>query len=41
MKEKITKWFNQGLWTVDMCKNAVIKDIITPEDFNEITGELF
>jgi hypothetical protein len=43
MKEKIQKWFNQGLWSVDMVRNAVGKTFsgvpFTEEDFKEITGE--
>ena len=39
MKDKIAKWYKQGLWTVDMVKNAVGKGVITEEDFKEITGE--
>lgn len=39
MKEKIMKWYNQGLWTVDMVKNAVDKGVITAEDFVEITDK--
>lgn len=39
MKEKITKWYKQGLWSVDMVRNAVQKSVITEEDFTEITGK--
>ena len=39
MKDKITKWYKQGLWSADMVANAVAKGIITAEDFKEITGE--
>ena len=35
MKEKITKWYNQGLWTIDMVRNAVSKGIITKEQYTE------
>lgn len=41
MKEKIAKWYKQGLWTINMVRNAVIKEKILIEDFEEITGELY
>lgn len=39
MKEKIAKWYKQGLWTADMVQNAVAKGIITEDDLAEIVGE--
>ncbi len=39
MKNKISKWYKQGLWTAEMVANAVEKGIITARDFKEITGE--
>ena len=39
MKNKISKWYKQGLWTAEMVANAVDKGIITAGDFKEITGE--
>lgn len=39
MKEKITKWFAQGLWTADMVRNAVKKGILSAQDYEEITSE--
>lgn len=36
MKEKIMKWFKQGLWTEEMVKNAVDKGILTEDEANEI-----
>lgn len=41
MKNKIAKWYKQGLWTVEMVANAVKKKQITAEDFTEITGEVY
>jgi uncharacterized XkdX family phage protein len=38
MFEKIKRWFNQGLWTAEMVRNAVEKGVITAEQFKEITG---
>lgn len=36
MKEKILRWFKAGLWTEEMVHNAVIKGILTENDFNEM-----
>lgn len=41
MKEKITKWYNQGLWTLDMVGNAVAKGVLTAEQYHEITGKIY
>lgn len=41
MKEKIAKWYKQGLWSADMVANAVAKSIITAADYEEITGEAY
>lgn len=38
MKNKIAKWYRQGLWTVEMVANAVEKRVITADDYEEITG---
>ena len=39
MKEKIKKWYEQGLWTAEMVRNAVIKGKLTEEECREIVGE--
>lgn len=36
MFEKIKKFYDMGLWTEAMVKNAVIKGVITPEECDEI-----
>lgn len=36
MKERIAKWYKQGLWTADMVQNAVTKGILKPEEAAEI-----
>lgn len=41
MKEKIMKWYDQGLWTLKMVRNAVKKGKITPDDYYDITGEVY
>ena len=38
MKEKIKKWYPK-LWSLDMVRNAVIKGVITIEDYYEITND--
>lgn len=38
MKEKIAKWYRQGLWTAEMVRSAAQKGIITEDDYAEITG---
>lgn len=39
MKEKIQKWYNQHLWTANMVQNAVLKNILTQAEANEILGK--
>lgn len=39
MKEKIARWYKQGLWTAEMVKDAVDRDILTEADYIEIVGE--
>ena len=39
MKEKIKTWYEQGLWTVEMVRNAVIKGKLTEDEYQEIVGE--
>ena len=39
MKDKIAKWYKQGLWTKDMVRKAVEKKVVTKEDYKEIVGE--
>lgn len=36
MFERIKKWYKQGLWSVEMVQNAVVKKIITEEQAAEI-----
>ena len=36
MKEKIAKWYRQGLWTAQMVQNAVAKGKSTADDAAEI-----
>ena len=39
MKEKIKKWYEQGLWTAERVRNAVIKGKLTEDEYREIVGE--
>lgn len=39
MFDKIKRFYDLGLWNKDMVRNAVKKNIITPEQYKEITGE--
>ena len=39
MKEKIKKWYEQGLWTAEMVRNAVVKGKLTDDEYREIVGE--
>lgn len=41
MKNKIEKWYKQGLWTGAMVHDAVLKGVITAEDYEEITGNVY
>lgn len=39
MYEQIKEWYEQGLWTKKMVRNAVKKGKITAEEYELITGE--
>lgn len=39
MKEKIKKWYEQGLWTAGIVRNSVIKGKLTEDEYKEIVGE--
>lgn len=41
MKEKIAKWYKQGLWTKVMVRNAVKKGVLTAVDYAEIVEEAY
>ena len=38
MFERIKKYYTLGLWTEEMVQNAVLKNVITQEQANEILG---
>ena len=40
MKARLAKWY-KGLWSAAQVANAVKKGIITAEDYEEITGEVY
>lgn len=39
MKEKIAKWYKQGLWTAQMVQDAVTKKKLTTYEAAEILAE--
>lgn len=39
MKERIEKWYKQGLWTDEMVLDAVEKGILTAEEAAEILAQ--
>lgn len=36
MKDKIAKWYKQGLWTKEMVRHAADKGVITNDEYKEI-----
>ena len=38
MKDRIAKWYKQGLWSAEMVQNAVSKGILTADEAAEILG---
>ena len=40
MRDKIAKWYKQGLWTAEMVRSAMDKGVITAEDYRDIIGEV-
>ena len=36
MKEKIAKWYKQGLWDAEKVQNAVKKGVLTADEASEI-----
>lgn len=39
--EKIKNWYSRKMWSLEQCKNAVKKGMITAQEFTEITGEAY
>ena len=39
MFEKIKEYYTRGLWNEQKVREAVAKNVITPEQFKEITGK--
>lgn len=39
--KKVKNYYDSGLWTIEMVKQAVIKNWITAEEFETITGQLY
>ena len=38
MYDRIKRFYNLGLWTEAMVNNAVVKNVITQDEANEILG---
>lgn len=38
--DMIKRNYDRGLWNINMVKMAVVKGVITPEQYEEITGEV-
>lgn len=38
MYEKIKQWYKDGRWSLERVRVAVVKNAITKEQFEEITG---
>jgi uncharacterized XkdX family phage protein len=36
--EKVKYYYDNGLWNLEMVKNAVVKGWITSDEYKEITG---
>ena len=39
MKDKIKRWYEQGLWSAAMVHDAVDKGIITEQEYRDIVRE--
>jgi len=39
--EKVKSYYDRGLWKKSQVYDAVLKEWITPEEYEEITGEPF
>ncbi|MBQ3347573.1 MAG: XkdX family protein [Synergistaceae bacterium] len=39
MFEKIKKYYEKGVWSEQRVREAVAKNVITPEEFKAITGK--
>lgn len=37
--EKVKKYYDDGKWSLNMVRNAVVKGWITEAEYKEITGE--
>lgn len=39
MAERIKQWYEKGWWSKEMVRNALGKNIITQQQYNEITEQ--
>ena len=41
MFKKIKYFYDMGIWSLDMVRNEAYKGKITPEEFEQITGQKY
>ena len=41
MYAKIKRWYELGVWDKRKVRDAVSRNVITPEQYREITGETY
>lgn len=39
--QKVKNFYDKGLWSISRVRDSVMKEWITPEEFEEITGEVY
>ena len=39
--KKVKNYYDSGLWTIEMVRQAVVKNWITAEEFEIITGQSY
>lgn len=39
--QKVKNYYDRGLWSISRVRDSVEKEWITPEEFEEITGEIY
>ena len=39
--QKVKYYYDNGLWDINRVRNAVVKNWITAEEFEQITGESY
>lgn len=39
--QKVKGYYDKGLWSISRVRDSVVKEWITPEEYFEITGEVY